>query len=59
MLLSMPGYCSGADSLAMKVLSFYPDNMDKFALPNLNGIVLLFDPATGLLKAVSTHTTHL
>lgn len=49
----MPGYCSDADSLAIKVLSFFPDNTASHSLPVLQGTVLLFDPRNGVLKAVS------
>ncbi len=48
----MPGYCSSVDSLGVKVLSFYPDNMSNCGFPALQGVVLLFDPRNGALSAV-------
>jgi ornithine cyclodeaminase/alanine dehydrogenase len=52
--LGMPAYVGGADggSLALKVVTVYPDNPSKFGLPTTIGTLLLNDPRTGALVAI-------
>ena len=48
----MVGYSSDADSLAVKLLTYFPENMSIHNIPNLQGIVLLLDSTTGSIRAV-------
>ena len=53
--LGMPAYVGGAGdggSLALKVVTVYPDNPSKFGLPTTIGTLLLNDPRTGALIAI-------
>jgi len=53
--LGMPAYVGGvgeAGSLALKVVTVYPDNPDKYGLPTTIGTLLLNDPRTGALVAI-------
>src|SRR5512136_3106749 len=46
--LGMPAYIGGSvDALALKVVTVYPENPSKHALPTTIGVLLLTDPATG------------
>ena len=50
----MPAYSSEDNTLATKLLSWYPNNGSK-GLPTHLAHVLLYDATTGILKAVSVH----
>jgi alanine dehydrogenase len=55
--LGMPAYVGGAEdegggSLALKVVTVYPDNPSKYSLPTTIGTLLLNDPCTGALVAI-------
>jgi ornithine cyclodeaminase/alanine dehydrogenase len=53
--LGMPAYVGGAEdggSLALKVVTVYPDNQSKYGLPTTIGTLLLNDPRTGALVAI-------
>jgi alanine dehydrogenase len=51
--LAMPAYVGGAlDTLAVKVVTVYPDNPTLHQLPTTIGILLLNDPRTGAPLAV-------
>jgi ornithine cyclodeaminase/alanine dehydrogenase len=53
--LGMPAYVGGAEgegSLALKVVTVYPDNPAKYNLPTTIGTLLLNDPRTGALVAI-------
>jgi alanine dehydrogenase len=51
--LGMPAYIGGGvDALALKVVTVYPENPAKHALPTTMGVLLLNDPATGQPLAV-------
>ncbi len=53
--LGMPAYVGGAGgggSLALKVVTVYPENQSKFGLPTTIGTLLLNDPRTGALVAI-------
>lgn len=53
--LGMPAYVGGAEdggSLALKVVTVYPENQSKFGLPTTIGTLLLNDPRTGALVAI-------
>ena len=53
--LGMPAYVGGVGdggSLALKVVTVYPDNPDKFGLPTTIGTLLLNDPRSGALVAI-------
>ena len=52
--LGMPAYVGGADggALALKVVTVYPENPQKFGLPTTIGTLLLNDPRTGALVAI-------
>lgn len=45
--LFMPGYLDEPETLAVKIVSVHQRNHER-NLPRINGLVLLFDPATGL-----------
>ena len=47
----MPAYSSYDNALATKVVTFYPENRDT---PTHQAWILLLDPPTGSLKAVSS-----
>lgn len=52
-LLLMPVFVSNSSSsIAVKVLSVYPDNPRSFNLPAIQGLVLLFDPKKGSPLAI-------
>ena len=48
----MPALCLPEGGLGVKIISFFTGNADK-GLPTHTGIVLLLDPTTGMLQAVS------
>ena len=53
--LGMPAYIGGAGdggSLALKVVTVYPDNPSEYGLPTTIGTLLLNDPRTGALVAI-------
>nr|QWX94539.1 crytallin mu [Platynereis dumerilii] len=50
-LASMPGYSQKGQALATKLVTLYPNNGKK-GLPTHNGYVFVFDPSTGIIKAV-------
>jgi alanine dehydrogenase len=53
--LGMPAYVGGAGdggSLALKVVTVYPDNPSKYGMPTTIGTLLLNDPRTGALVAI-------
>lgn len=53
--LGMPAYVGGAGdggSLALKVVTVYPDNPSQYGLPTTIGTLLLNDPRTGALVAI-------
>jgi ornithine cyclodeaminase/alanine dehydrogenase len=53
--LGMPAYVGGAGnegSLALKVVTVYPDNPSKYDMPTTIGTLLLNDPRTGALVAI-------
>ena len=53
--LGMPAYVGGAEnggSLALKVVTVYPDNPSHYDLPTTIGTLLLNDPRTGALVAI-------
>ena len=53
--LGMPAYVGGTEgggSLALKVVTVYPDNPSSYGLPTTIGTLLLNDPRTGALVAI-------
>ena len=53
--LGMPAYVGGegdGGSLALKVVTVYPDNPSKYGMPTTIGTLLLNDPRTGALVAI-------
>jgi len=48
-LLVMPGYSSSDDALATKLISFYPENVER---PTHQAWIMLFEPTNGDLHAV-------
>jgi len=48
-LLVMPGYSSSDDALATKLISFYPENIER---PSHQAWIMLFEPTNGDLCAV-------
>lgn len=50
----MPAYSRESNCLAVKLVNMYPGNTAK-GLPSHIGIVVMFDPSTGLPLAVSVY----
>ena len=48
-LLVMPGYSSSDGALATKLISFYPENVER---PSHQAWIMLFEPSNGDLCAV-------
>ena len=48
----MPAFSRLSNSLGTKLVTLYPGNAEK-NIPSHNGIVLVFNPATGILQGVS------
>ncbi|MFX0096950.1 MAG: ornithine cyclodeaminase family protein [Candidatus Hodarchaeota archaeon] len=51
-VLFMPSYLSGMESLAIKIVSVYPDNPTLYEMPTVSALVVLIDPKTGAPLAV-------
>jgi len=51
-VLFMPSYLSGMESLAVKIVSVYPDNPTVYEMPTVSALVVLIDPKTGTPLAV-------
>jgi alanine dehydrogenase len=52
-LLAMPAYAGGEiDGLGVKLITLYTDNPTRYALPAIQGIFIVFDPADGRLLAI-------
>jgi len=56
-LLVKPAYSRQSNSLGTKLLTMYAGNAER-DLPTHNSIVLVFNPATGILQAVSQQEGH-
>jgi alanine dehydrogenase len=51
----MPGYLSGDDQMAIKIVSIFKDNVDR-GLPLIHALVVVVDPITGQPQAVMDGT---
>ena len=51
-VLFMPSYLSRMESLAVKIVSVYPDNPAMYKMPTVSALVVLIDPKTGAPLAV-------
>jgi ornithine cyclodeaminase len=49
--LVMPGYLSKSDNLAVKMVSVFPDNLNR-DIPVIHAVVIIFDPETGIPAAM-------
>ena len=56
-LLVKPAYSRQSNSLGTKLVTIYAGNAER-DLPTHDAIVLVFNPATGILQAVSRQTGH-
>ena len=56
-LLVKPAYSRQSNCLGTKLLTMYAGNAER-DLPTHNSIVLVFNPATGILQAVSQQEGH-
>ena len=45
--LGMPAYLSDVEALGMKMVTVYPDNPQRFDMPNIMGILVLVNAGTG------------
>ena len=54
--LFMPAYMETTGAIGIKVVSVYPDNPSRYALPTTLGVVLLTDPTNGELLAIMDGT---
>ena len=52
----MPAYSSKSDSLGAKLVTFYSQQME--GIPSHQAIVVVLDPRTGSLQAVSGYGVH-
>ena len=52
----MPAYSSRSDSLGAKLVTFYPQQIE--GVPSHQAIVVVLDPRTGTLQAVSPYLYH-
>ena len=52
-----PAYSRQSNSLGTKLVTIYAGNAER-DLPTHDAIVLVFNPATGILQAVSRQTDH-
>jgi ornithine cyclodeaminase len=50
--LVMPAYLAGSGALAVKVVSVFPHNQERHALPTIAAVVLLLDAASGIPLAL-------
>jgi ornithine cyclodeaminase len=50
--LIMPAYLAGSNTLAVKLLTLFPHNLEQHHLPTINAVVLLFDTSNGLPVAL-------
>ncbi len=50
--LIMPAYLAGSNTLAVKLLTLFPHNLEQHQLPTINAVVLLFDTSNGLPVAL-------
>jgi alanine dehydrogenase len=48
----MPAYLERQDISAVKIVSAHPDNLQKFGLPSVRGLILLIDPKNGSLLSI-------
>lgn len=53
---SMPSYIKYGDVAGVKVVSVYNDNPKKYGLPTTIGTIILYDPETGMPKAIMDGT---
>lgn len=53
---SMPSYMKYGDCAGVKVVSVYNDNPKKYGLPTTIGTIILYDPETGVPKAIMDGT---
>ncbi|MFX0089250.1 MAG: ornithine cyclodeaminase family protein [Candidatus Hodarchaeota archaeon] len=51
-VLFMPSYLSGMESLAVKIVSVYPENPKMYEMPTVSALVVLIDSKTGAPLAV-------
>jgi len=48
----MPAYLEGSDALAVKIVSLYEENLEKYSLPTIFATIQLNDPETGMPLAL-------
>jgi len=48
----MPAYLEGSDALAVKIVSLYEENLEKYSLPTIFATIQLNDPKTGMPLAL-------
>jgi alanine dehydrogenase len=48
----MPAYLERQDVAAVKIVSVHPDNLLKFGVPTVRGVILLLDPRNGALLSI-------
>jgi len=51
-VLYMPAYLEGSDALAVKIVSLYEENLEKYGLPTIFATIQLNDPKTGMPLAL-------
>lgn len=48
----MPAYLERQDIASVKIVSVHPDNLQKFGVPTVRGVILLIDPRNGSLLSI-------
>lgn len=48
----MPSLCEEAESLGVKLVTFYPNNMDRYGVQTHHAVIVLFETKTGIPKAI-------
>jgi alanine dehydrogenase len=48
----MPAYLERQNIASVKIVSVHPDNLQKFGLPSVRGLIFLFDPRNGSLLSI-------
>jgi ornithine cyclodeaminase/alanine dehydrogenase-like protein (mu-crystallin family) len=48
----MPSLCEDEGNLGVKLVTFYPHNMERHGVQTHNAVIILFETRTGVPKAV-------
>lgn len=48
----MPSVCEDKDNFGVKLVTFFPNNMDRYGVQTHNAVIILLETRTGIPKAV-------